>query len=403
MTEGALWRLVRFRPGLFALALVSWILYSCYPLATGALTRAVFDTLSGKAPATVGVWWLVTLLAVVEIGSWGLSLGWLFVHLTFEWTVETLLRKNLFEAIMQRPGTRAAPTSSGEAVNRFRDDVEEVYGPINEWYRLAGEGVFAAGAVAVMLRIDAAITLAALVPLAAIVSVVHYMTARLRGYRAASRSATGRVAGFIGEVFGAAQAIKLAAAEPRVVDHLHALGEERRRTALRDTWVAQLIGAFNGNVVTLATGVILLLAVGAMRAGHFTVGDFALFVTYLDWVLQLPRRVGRLLASRTLAGVSAVRLAEMLPDTAPGTLVAHGPVHLDGAFPPLPVAVKTGADRLTSLDAVGLVYHYPGAARDRGYRPTPETGLVHRHHGTHRRGQDDAAACPPWPSAARRR
>lgn len=90
--------------------------------------------------------------------------------------------------------------SPGEAISRFRDDVEDVYGPINEWYRLVGEGVFAAIAVGVMLRIYATVTLVTLVPLAAAVSVAHWMTVHLRRYRAASRAATARVTAFIGGV-----------------------------------------------------------------------------------------------------------------------------------------------------------------------------------------------------------
>ena len=33
-----------------------------------------------------------------------------------------------------------------------------------------------------------------------------------------------------------------------------------------------------------------------MRAGAFTVGDFALFVSYLQWLSWLPFQIGRLLA-----------------------------------------------------------------------------------------------------------
>jgi len=353
MTERPLWRLIRFRPGFFALALVLWLLYRCYPLMTGILTRDILDALTGPAPAVGAVWPLIVLLASVEVGSWVLLLGWLFGHLTFEWSVEALLRTNVFRWILQQSGPRATFLSPGEVISRLRDDVEEVIAPINEWYRLVGEATFALVAVGVMVRINVLITLMTLLPLAAVVSFLHRMSARLQGYRAASRVATGQVTGFLGEIFGAAQAVKLAAAEGAVTARFSVLSETRRQTALRDTLLTQLIGAFTGNITLIATGVVLLLAVSALRAGRFTVGDFALFVIYLDWVLQLPRRVGRLLASSQLSGVSAQRM----PGAPPGLLSAHSPIFLSGAVPAqlaLPALPRAAADGLHSLDVKGL-------------------------------------------------
>ena len=57
----------------------------------------------------------------------------------------------------------------------------------------------------------------------------------------------------------------------------------------------------------LGTGIMLLLAINTMRAGHFTVGDFALFVSYLDWLAGLPFQVGRLLSRYKQARISFER------------------------------------------------------------------------------------------------
>ena len=50
--------------------------------------------------------------------------------------------------------------------------------------------------------------------------------------------------------------------------------------------------AFNVNTVNLGMGLILILAARAMQSGSFTIGDFALFATYLGSVAALPRWVG---------------------------------------------------------------------------------------------------------------
>ncbi len=61
------------------------------------------------------------------------------------------------------------------------------------------------------------------------------MSKRLEKYRAASRKATGRVTGAIGEIFSTVQAIKVAGAEKHVVKHLEKLNEQRRAAMLKDT------------------------------------------------------------------------------------------------------------------------------------------------------------------------
>mgnify|MGYP000503018411 CR=1 FL=1 len=53
-------------------------------------------------------------------------------------------------------------------------------------------------------------------------------------YREASRAATGKVTGFIAEIFGSAQAVKVANAEPRVVEHFSTLAEKLRVAKLKD-------------------------------------------------------------------------------------------------------------------------------------------------------------------------
>ena len=63
----------------------------------------------------------------------------------------------------------------------------------------------------------------------ATVALTYLLTRQIQGYRKAAREATAAVTSFIGETFGAAQAIKLAGAEERVVARLEALNDVRRK------------------------------------------------------------------------------------------------------------------------------------------------------------------------------
>jgi ATP-binding cassette subfamily B protein len=69
------------------------------------------------------------------------------------------------------------------------------------------------------------------------------MSGRIRRYRRAHREATSRVTGFIAEVFGAAQAVKVARAEEPVIARFRALNDTRRTAAVKDTLAYELYNA----------------------------------------------------------------------------------------------------------------------------------------------------------------
>ena len=99
-----------------------------------------------------------------------------------------------------------------------------------------------------------------------------------------------------------------------------------------------------------------------MRAGHFTVGDFALFVYFLPWAANLTNAVGWMLASQRQLGVSFDRLHTLLQDSPPETLVRHRPVYLTSEPPPFspPAPAKLS---LMACTAIGLTYCYPETSR----------------------------------------
>src|SRR6185369_6940413 len=103
------------------------------------------------------------------------------------------------------------------------------------------------------------------VPLGVLIAVVDRLGDRTAGLRRASREAVGQVTGFLGELFGTVQTIKIAGATPHVVAHLRTLNAARRRTAVKDKVFYDLIEGIGVNVVQLAIGAILLLAAEQIR------------------------------------------------------------------------------------------------------------------------------------------
>ncbi|MEO5953164.1 MAG: hypothetical protein ABIQ44_11920, partial [Chloroflexia bacterium] len=170
MTTGrAIWTLARYRPGLYLLNFFLWTLFYQMPLLVGLLIGAFFDTLSDKTGAGWNVW---TILAAIA-GVWMTRVAILYLAIVswsdFWFTIEALLRRNMFGWMVLGPGSRQLPGSSGEAVSTFRDDVEAALEFMDGWLDLFGEAVYAVFALTIMLSINATITIVAVTPLVIVV------------------------------------------------------------------------------------------------------------------------------------------------------------------------------------------------------------------------------------------
>jgi ATP-binding cassette subfamily B protein len=359
-----LWRLAIYRPGLYLLlGVFELFFFGVTQQVAGFIMRAFFDTLSGAAPAAIGVMGIIALYVANAVARVAVTFGDVATYFAYRYSVAALLRRNLFAHILERPGARAVPGSTGDAISRLRDDVDEIAFFMAESLSLLGFGFFAAVAAVVMLRTNARIALAVCLPLLIVVVVAHLAQAGLQRYREASREAAGRVSDWIGESFAAAQAVQVATAEARMVARFRALNEARGRAALKDRLYTALLESVFGNAAHLGTGLILLLAGQAMRAGTFTVGDFALFVYYLRWVTDFVGVLGSRWAWYRQIGVSFRRLETLLQGTPPTSLVAHAPVYMRGPLPEVPYQAKTPAHHLQELTASGLTCLYPETGR----------------------------------------
>jgi ATP-binding cassette subfamily B protein len=352
--------MIRFRPRLWLVNLGVMLLLMLLWQVPPFVMRAFFDRITGAAPAGLGVWTLVALLFAAEAGRTLGSYGLISTNVPFFNHTMTLLRKNLLKHILRRPGASALPDSPGEAISRFRGDVFEI--PLFAlWLNdIQGMLFFALIALVVMVRINATITLLAILPFILVGIVANAATDRIERYRRASRKAAGIVTGFIGEVFGAVQAVKVATAEESVIAHFDTLNEARRRVVLKDRLFNEILNSIFRNAVNLGTGVILILAGQAMRNGTFTVGDLALFVFYLDFISELAAFSGLLVARYRQIGVSIERMGRLMEGAPAEALVEFSPVYLDGQFPEVSYPAKEDEHRLETLEARGLGYQFPG-------------------------------------------
>lgn len=359
-------RLARYRPWLYLTSgLLASIMFYLFPLLPGLVVKQVFDKLTGEATVSVGLWTLLALLAGIAVARQTAIIGAVAAEVSLRLVVSTLLRKNLLARILRHPGARAVPTSPGEAISRFRDDVGALPNFLSWTLDPVGQLLVTVIGLSVLASINARLTLAVFIPLVLTLVIVNLAGTRIERYRKANQEAIGAVTNLLGEMFGAVQAVKIAGTRAHIIDHFRGVNEARRRATLQDLLFSRLLESLSTNSANLATGVLLLVLAGMVRGrlgaeAGFSVGDFSLFVSYLGWLATVTNMFGNYLTLYRQTGVSLTRLLELMPGAAPGTLVEHGPVHLWGELPSASPSRQRLNEKLEVLTVTDLSYHYPG-------------------------------------------
>ncbi|MER6513490.1 ABC transporter ATP-binding protein [Nonomuraea sp. NPDC001636] len=335
---GVAGRLIGFDVRLYVLQVLLWLPVHVLPLGGGLVLRQLFDQISGHSPATLRQsLWLCAAFAGVELVR-GIVLVFAWSYGSYWWdAAATLLRANVMGSVLTARGPVAArlPRSPGESLARLRDDVAELVELADESVPLAGGVLFGGVALAVMVSIDPVVTVTLVVPMLAIGVLSRLMGRVIRRRHQRARELGAGVTAFVGELFGGVLALKTAGAERAALDRLRTLNARRRDAAVRSRLATDLLEAATGTTVELGVGVVLLLAAGAMRRGEFTVGDLALFTSYVGWLTALPRTIGSILYRLPRADVSAERLTTLLaPHQDTTDLTRHHPLHLRHTPPP---------------------------------------------------------------------
>ena len=362
MTTGqASIRLLRYRPLLFLGTIFFRGLDDLIPFFDGLIKQAFFNALeatTGGSGAGLNPWTFVALFVVAYLADHGVLISSAFVWARWRYAISTLLRKNLMTAIMNMSAPQRVSTASGEVTNRLRDDVQSILSYLEQYIHLWGNLIFVILAVIWMARISVTVTLITVIPSILIITVVNMSRRFIQRYRTAQRVSTEQSTNFVNELFQSILAVKVARTEPNVIAHFRKLNDARRKATLVDNLFNQVLRSISFNIGNLATGVILILVAEQMKAGAFTVGDFALFVTYIGDVARSGSLIGTTMAQHQRAAVSFSRMEQTVEEMPKENLVKHTPVYLREEQPPLVTPQRTAADRLDELTVTGLTYRY---------------------------------------------
>jgi ATP-binding cassette, subfamily B, bacterial len=360
-------RLATVSPGRYAVGGALWTLLYLTPILAGLVLKELFDQLSGARPASLdtAIWLCLAFVAAEALRG---TFFFLAVNLWPYWWqgAEATLRSNALRSILTARGPAASrlPHSSGEAVARFRDDVSDLVIVADMVVDLTGAFLFSVAAFAIMASIDPMITLVLVVPLLGMILLYRGIGAMVRRVHSRARALGAVVTAFIGEMFAGVLALKTAGAQGAALERLREHNRRRRGAAVKDRLAMDMIDTATGASVELSIGLVLLLAAPAMRRGDFTVGDFALFTTYVGWLAMLPRFLGRMLYRVPQGAVAIERLTRLMaPHEHADELSRRTGVWFHGDPPPAMTALPVRTDPLEVLEARGLTVAHPDGGR----------------------------------------
>ena len=365
-------RLIRFRPWVYVLSSLGIVSFYIWPLFPGIFIRHLFELLATRdtlntaaqlADARAAIWSIAAALIGISLSRSIFIWAWA-AEKSFMLMAGTLMQHNLLRRILQRPGATPLPAGSspGEAISRLRDDVAHITEFVTWTADPIGQALSISIALVTLLRIDVSITLLAFLPLVLMLTFVNVMNRRIQMYRKANQESIGAVTGLLGDLFSAVQALKVVEAEENAVAHLQQANEVRRAAALRDQVLERVIHAFSFGASNIATGVLLIVAARGLQSGRFSIGDFALFASYLGWLAFVTGMIGGFVTRYRQMGVSLGRAIALLQGAPPALLVQPDTdARMRGPLPILPIPTYDEKTRLHRFEAHGLSFHYPGS------------------------------------------
>ncbi|UPK46670.1 ABC transporter ATP-binding protein [Paenibacillus pabuli] len=358
---GFIGRLFRFRPFLFLINGLSWCIFHSLPLAIGIGMQWFFDRATAGSSDYMWLAAPLIFIALIRAARVGTFFAAFYAWITYIYHIQAILRTNMLAGIMRWPG-RNLPASPGEAMSRFRDDVDEVVEYVESWVDFWGRLVFAIVSIVIMANINWKITLVAVLPLVVVTLLNNLSGNRARRYAQVNRESTGRITSFIAETFGAVQALKLGQAEDHVSARFNKLNEERRQAALRDNLFKQWMRSLNQHVLSICTGLILLMCASEMKSGNFTVGNFALFTSYLANIGFSISLFGYMVFQHKRLKVSFDRMRTLFRPGEEDRIMEFRETYLNEDPPELTVEQRDPKEKLRELEINNLAYQYPHSA-----------------------------------------
>lgn len=307
----------------FVIYTLGRLLNVVFPFAIIVVERELFNAYGVYTTAQTywGILLVYVAIIVVRIGAlyseaWG--------DVTFRYRIKGVLHHNTLHQSLQRPGAQPLPVSALEAINRLRDDVDEV-ADFPLWIpEVVGTSSVAIGAFLIMAQIDVQLSLMSVLPLFALGGAAYAIWPRYLKFRYQAGEREDEYTSLLGSLIAGATTLRMFAQADDALTHVQRICHERRRV---NVWGNALLQAQHLLVdagVAICGALVYWYAGQALGQGVLGVGDVLLLASSLGIIAWMPNVIATFIGDYAQQRVSITRLTDFMPD-APMQLVRPYP------------------------------------------------------------------------------
>ena len=241
---------------------------------------------------------LITFLGVMY--ALGAAAQYAYARLMLNVSQKTLnlLRRDLFDHLMELPIKYYDTHTHGELMSRFTNDVDTVREAISQGLvQLINSGVMAVGIFLMMLYISPALTGLIILMLFIMLIIIKFVGGQSSKYFRKQQEAIGSVNGYIEELIEGLKVVKVFCREEKSKNDFTAINQEFRRSATKAHTFASVLMPIMGNIsyinftISAAFGAFIILNLGGSMNGFtgfllggiqgtLTIGSLAAFLQY---------------------------------------------------------------------------------------------------------------------------
>lgn len=286
---------------------------------------------------------------------------WLWGVTVMDRYTTTLKRVNMLTGVYQRPGALTLPVTPGEAITRFRDDVQESSFQANRFTFSLVQALVCAGMLAYLFYVQPLLAALGTISILAIFVVMRRIQAKVVIYRDQVMERTEAVTGYLGEIFNAVSVLQAAGATPDALRRFQQVNKEREEASLLERLQWGLLRAIAENGFYVGIGLVIIAAAPMLASGRFTPGEFALFQIMLQQIGWRLWGISESVAQFQAMKVYQARMAELAGGDE--ELLAPQKFTWSEEIPTDPAPVRSASDRLDALTVEGLTYRHPETGR----------------------------------------
>ncbi|MBS9442182.1 ATP-binding cassette domain-containing protein [Photorhabdus heterorhabditis] len=344
----------RFAP-IYFITMFVWTLMHGFPLLVGYLISKLLDSAINE-PTNPTVWWLLaSAIAVMVLRSLILFMG-LSLDFTLIFKVSAYLKERVLRGVSHCSHNQRHAFSQGDILNRIRDDSDEIAEFLSWTSDFIYRALLLMIALVVLINTDPITTLA-LMPMIVGLWVGAILKRKVGNLQESKRQSQGDIAGQITDVLTGIRDLRLSNKIEGQIERLSQKFVSRRAIQAKHQVFTDLLSGLFKNIVIIGTSAVLLIVSKRIVDGSFTVGNLALFLTYIGWISEQIFFFGRSIANYKNADVCYERIKQLLADKKETKEYEQGEVlyklsvnHLAYSNTQLPVSFEA-----TTNQVVGIV------------------------------------------------